>query len=98
MTELLLKEEVYQVVGAAMEVHNVLGPGFLEGVYQEAFEYELQERNIPFAAQCPLQVRYKERTLTHEYIADAVAFDAVVVELKAMDSLPARRTRNSLTT
>ena len=47
MAELLLKDEVYAIVGAAMEVYNQLGPGFLEPVYQEAMEIETLEREIP---------------------------------------------------
>ena len=51
MTELLFKEEVYAIVGAAMAVYNELGTGFLEAVYQEAFEIELHDRGIPFESQ-----------------------------------------------
>lgn len=51
MAELLLKEEVYAIIGAAIEVHRVLGPGFLEPVYQEAMEIELTDRQMPFEAQ-----------------------------------------------
>jgi GxxExxY protein len=53
MTDLLLKDEVYAVIGAAIEVHRELGPGFLEAVYQEAMEIELADRGIPFLAQEP---------------------------------------------
>ena len=48
MTELVLKEEVYEIVGAALEVYYKLGRGFLEPVYQEAMELELQNRQVPF--------------------------------------------------
>jgi hypothetical protein len=47
MTDLLYKDEVYAIVGAAMDVYNDLGPGFLENVYQEAVEIEVVERKIP---------------------------------------------------
>jgi len=63
MVELLLKEEVYAVVGAAIEVHRELGSGFLEPVYQEAMEIEMTSRAIPFHAQKALNIRYKDRVL-----------------------------------
>lgn len=47
--ELILKDEVYAVVGAAIEVHRVMGPGFLEPVYQEAMEIESKTRQLPFS-------------------------------------------------
>lgn len=51
MTELVLKEEVYEIVGAAMEVYYRLGRGFLEPIYQEALQIELSRRCIPLEAQ-----------------------------------------------
>jgi len=53
MTELLFKDEVYAIVGAALEVHRCLGSGFLEPVYQEALEVEYRIRELPFEAQKP---------------------------------------------
>ena len=89
MTELLYKEEVYQIIGAAMEVYNQLGSGFLEGVYQDALALELQMRNIPFKEQIPLQITYKDQPLRHHYTPDMILFDKIILELKAISSLEA---------
>ena len=85
--ELILKNEVYAVVGAAIEVHQVLGPGFLEPVDQEALEIESATRELPFKAQPILQIHYKEHILKKEYIPDFIFYDKVIVEIKALDRL-----------
>ncbi len=90
MTDLICKQEVYEIVGAAMEVYNVLGPGFLEPVYQEALEIELTDRRIPFESQKELPIFYKGRRLKKTYIADFVVFEKVIVEIKALDRLTTR--------
>jgi GxxExxY protein len=87
MSEIILKDKVFAIVGAAIEVHRELGPGFLEAVYQEAMELELRERDIPFEAQKPLRISYKGKTLNKEYFADFVCYGQVIVELKALDRL-----------
>lgn len=87
MSELLLRDEVYAVIGAAIEVHRELGAGFLEAVYQESLEMELALRGIPFVPQQPLTIRYKGRPLKKEYIADVICYGQVIVELKALDHL-----------
>ena len=87
MTELVLAKEVYEVVGAAMEVYYRLGRGFLEPIYQEAFEIELSRRQIPFDAKRELTITYKGQRLEKTYIPDAVCFDQIVVELKALERL-----------
>jgi GxxExxY protein len=87
MSELLFREEVYAIIGAAIEVHRELGSGFLEAVYQEALEIELLQRRIPFQGQMPLIISYKGQRLNKEYIADFVCFDQIVVEIKAIDQL-----------
>ena len=61
--ENLFKTEGYELMGAAFEVYNELGPGFLEDVYQEAMELELTSRRIPFCPKPRLQIRFKGRTL-----------------------------------
>ena len=86
--ELLFKDEVYQIVGAAIEVYNELKSGFLESVYQEAMQLELSARNIPFVARVPLRIMYKEQILKKAFIADMIGFGAVLIELKAIDRMP----------
>ena len=87
MTELALKDEVYVVIGAAIEVHRELGSGFLEPVYQEAMEMELQSQAIPFESQKRLAIVYKGYPLQKEYVADLVCYEQIIVELKALDRL-----------
>jgi GxxExxY protein len=84
---MLYKDEVYRIIGAAMEVHRELGPGFLEAVYQEALCLELEKTGIPFEAEKKIRIQYKDRLLEKEYHADVVCYDAIIVELKAMSEL-----------
>ncbi len=83
MVELLYKELTFAVIGAAMEVHRILGPGFLEAVYQVALERELTLREIPFKKQVELPVSYKD-VLVGEYIADFIIDGKMIVEIKAV--------------
>ena len=84
---LLYKEESYKIIGVAMEVHKELGPGFLEAVYQEAFELELQKQNIPYEREKVLNIFYKGMKLRKRYEADFVCYDKIIVELKALSDL-----------
>jgi GxxExxY protein len=68
-----------------MEVHNNLGCGFLEPVYQEALEKEFAIQRIPFTAQCPIRIRYKGTYLEKTYIADFIAFENIIIEIKAIE-------------
>jgi GxxExxY protein len=83
--ELLFRDEVYAIVGAAIDVHRELGSGYLESVYQEAMELELTDRAIPFSPQQALRINYKGRLLEKTFFADLVCYGAILVELKAMD-------------
>ncbi|MBE9475339.1 MAG: GxxExxY protein [Chloroflexi bacterium] len=87
MTELILKDEVFAIVGAAMEVHNVLGCGFLEPVYQEALEIELSKRKMPYTPQKKLPIYYKGHRLKRAYVPDYIAFEKIVIEIKAVSTL-----------
>jgi len=77
----------HAIIGAGLEVHRVLGPGFLEAVYQEALAKELSLRSIPFRAQCEIPVFYKGDRLSAAYRADFICFDSVILELKAIRQL-----------
>ncbi len=88
MTEILFKDLSFAVVGAAMEVHRQLGPGFLEAVYQRALEHELGLCAIPFQAHKCLKVFYKD-LMVGEYEADLVVDNKVVLELKAVSTINA---------
>ena len=69
-----------------MEVHNILGSGFLEAVYQAALEKELKLRRIPFRSQVNLPVSYKNE-LIGEYKADLVVDDKIIVEIKSLSRM-----------
>jgi GxxExxY protein len=85
--ELIYKEEVYKIIGAAMEVHRVLDYGFLEPVYQEALEVEFQMQKIPYQSEAKLEIYYKNQLLKKFYEADFLCYDKIVVELKAVSAL-----------
>jgi GxxExxY protein len=85
--DLLFKDEVYRIIGAAMEVHKVLGCGFLEAVYQEALELEFQFQQIPYKREAKLKIYYKGHLLNKFYEADFICYDSVIVELKALSAL-----------
>jgi len=90
MAELILGDEVYQIVGAAMEVYYQLGCGFLEPIYQQALEIELGRRRIPFEPQQELVICYKGEILDKKYIADFICFNQIIIELKALNGLSGR--------
>lgn len=86
-SKLVLENETYVIVGAAMEVYYKLGNGFAEPVYQEALEIEFGLRRIPFEREKCLSIEYKGRTLNKQYKADFVCFGQVIVELKSVTQL-----------
>ena len=86
MTELLFAELTYAIIGAAMEVHKVLGSGFLEAVYEEALAFELKRLKISFERQKVIEVYYKGAVIGH-YKADFLIEKKVIVELKAQKML-----------
>ena len=88
MAEILFKTLSFAIVGAAMEVHSILGPGFLESVYQAALEKELTLRGISFQHQVELLVSYKGDVIG-VYKADLVIDGKIIVEIKGISKLNA---------
>lgn len=86
MADIIYKELSFAIIGAAMAVHNGLGPGFLEKVYQKALAHELTLRGIPFEQHRQLTVRYKG-IVVGNYEADFVVEDKIILEIKAVASL-----------
>lgn len=81
---LLFKNESFSIIGAALEVHKVLGCGFVEVVYQEALEEEFKKRNIPYEREKELLINYKGKTLSKTFRADFICYDKIILELKAV--------------
>ena len=85
--EFLFKEETYSIIGNCMAVHNELGFGFHEQVYQEALSIEFARNNIPFEREKLLEVSYSGIVLNKKYIADFICYEKIIVEVKAVDEM-----------
>ena len=87
MSELIYKDESYAIIGACFNVYKNMGCGFLESVYQECLEMELDYQGIPFESQKQLKLTYRDRELKQKYRADFVCFKKIIIELKATSGL-----------
>jgi GxxExxY protein len=85
--ELVFKEESYRIIGACFEVYNEKGCGFVEPVYQECLELELEFQQIPFVPQAELSLFYKGRPLKQKYKPDFICYGGIILELKAVSEL-----------
>jgi GxxExxY protein len=85
---MLIEEQLTEaIIGAAIEVHRVLGPGLLESAYEQCLCHELTLRGIRFQLQVPLPVKYKGILLDCGYRLDLVVEERVVIELKTVETL-----------
>jgi GxxExxY protein len=84
--KVLYAELSYKIVGLAMEVHNKLGFGFLEKVYENALMVLLRREEVPAKQQCPIKVFFDREEVGH-YAADIVVDSTILLELKAAESL-----------
>lgn len=85
--EIVYREESYSILGACFEVYKEKGCGFLESVYQECLAIEFELQQIPFVAQHPLSLSYKDRPLSQKYLPDFICFNKIILEIKAVTQL-----------
>jgi GxxExxY protein len=87
VSELLYKEEIFQLVGLCMEIHRELGKGHDEVIYKDALVVELSRAGIPFSREENYELTYKGVILPHLYYADFVVWDKILFEAKAVERL-----------
>ena len=86
-----------EVIGAAIEVDRVLGPGLLESAYEDCLAWELTQKGLRVMRQTSIPVRYKELRIDEGYRADMLINEAVILELKCVDSFQPIHTAQGLT-
>ena len=84
MSDIILKDESYKIIGACMEVHRELGFGFKEIIYKDALEIEFKSLEIPYQREKLYKIEYKGKILPRRYPADFVIYDSIILEVKAM--------------
>ncbi len=84
---IVYSQESYKIIGAAFNVYNTLGHGFLEAVYQECLELEFKKQGIPYEREKEIKIYYDGQELKQTYRADFVCYDKIIVELKAVSEL-----------
>ncbi len=87
ITDFPLKDETDKIIGAGIEIHKILGHGFLEIVYKDALEYEFKTKGYFFTREKSFSIQYKEITLPHKFYADFVLFDQIILEIKAKEGI-----------
>ena len=82
-----LQKESDEIIGVCMEVHRILGKGLLEIVYKDALEYEFKSKKIPYEREKKYEIEYKGQILKHNFFADFVVFDKIILEVKAQKGI-----------
>ena len=95
-SDIQFQQEVFEIIGAAMEVQNELGLGFSELVYHEALNIEFGLRNIPYESEKLITIAYKGNLLERTYKADLVCYDSIIVERKSVEKLKSEHTAQLL--
>jgi GxxExxY protein len=80
---LQFEQETYKIIGACMQVHQKLGNGFLESVYQEALEKVFEKQQIPYFRHKLLYILFDGKPLSKFFVADFVCYNSIILEIKA---------------
>lgn len=96
MADLKYKDESYYLIGLCMDIHNELGKGFSEAVYGDALEIELKSHGVPFEREVKYKIEYKGKILPHNYSADFVVENKIIIELKAIERLASTHIKQTL--
>lgn len=89
-SKIVSAEESYRIMGACFEVHNRMGCGFLEDVYQECLAIEFEYQRIPFVAKPRQSLAYRGRLLEKTYVPDFLCYGSIIVEIKAVECLTSK--------
>lgn len=87
MTKKYLTDLTYEIIGAAIEVHKILGPGLLESVYHKCLAHEFDLRGIAYCSELFIPVHYKKIEIDTQFRCDFLVEEAIVIELKAADAV-----------
>ena len=87
MSELVLPDESYRILGACFEVYKQMGCGFNEIVYQECLEIELRHCGIPFVPQVHQSLFYRDTRLVSHFVPDFICFEKIILEIKAVSRI-----------
>jgi GxxExxY protein len=85
--QLIYKDESYAIIGACFAVYKDKGCGFLEPVYHECLEIELESQQIPFLSKPPQTLQYRGRTLVQTFTPDFICYGKIILEIKAVSAL-----------
>jgi len=86
-SNLIFKEEVFNIVGICMEIHRILGKGFHEVVYKDAMEYEFKQKKMNYSREEKFKIHYKDIVLPRSYNADFVYDNKIILEIKAKSNV-----------
>ena len=87
MSNLVLPDESYQIMGACFEVYKRMGGGFLESVYQECLAIEFGLKGIPFQSQPKQELTYRDQKLSTYFVPDFICYEQIIVEIKAVSKI-----------